>query len=84
MEFRIQDYLGLLYIRRQIWIDCVQLAQKYETKIFHSLSVFQFLKIYIPLRFNLQELGVTVGARDLYKGSVPFHSVAASVKRIHD
>ena len=35
-------------------------------KIYHSLSVFQFLKIYIPLRFNLQELGVAVGVRDLY------------------
>lgn len=45
---------------------------------------FQFLKIYMPLRFNLQELGVVVGVRDLYNGSIPFHSVVASVTRIHD
>ena len=36
----------------------------------------------MPLRFNLQELGVAVGVRDLYNGSIPFHSVAASVTRI--
>ena len=52
--------------------------------MYHSVSVFQFFKIYIPLRFNLQELDVAVGFRDLYKGSIRFHSVAASGKRIHD
>lgn len=46
-----------------------------------SFSIFENLH---TVRFNLQELGVAVGFRDLYKGSIRFHSVAASVKRIHD